>query len=162
MKRLPKTAAIRLEAMALSIPDWPEHPNRVPFHGVLTRVDTVSDRAPSGAAGHRVLLSRAVAEGALEVANLNVQKWHAKDAIDFSASLDFASISAQTCAELTISASGAAADNPVAPSWPAALEAGLSGIMYVSSGNTVTVRLCNPTTAAIDPASRTFAGRIIK
>jgi len=58
-------AAMRLEAMALAIPEWPEHPNRVPFSGVLTRVDAPSDRAPSGAAGHRVLLPRAVAERAL-------------------------------------------------------------------------------------------------
>jgi hypothetical protein len=58
-------SALRLEAMALAIPEWPGHPNRVPFSGVLTRVDTPSDRAPSGAAGHRVMLPRAVAERAL-------------------------------------------------------------------------------------------------
>jgi hypothetical protein len=58
-------AAMRLDAMALEIPEWPEHPNRVPFSGVLTRVEVPSDRAPSGAAGHRVLLPRAVAEQAL-------------------------------------------------------------------------------------------------
>lgn len=51
--------------MALEIPDWPDHPNRVPFSGVLTRVDASSDRAPSGAAGHRVILPRATAERAL-------------------------------------------------------------------------------------------------
>lgn len=56
---------MRLDAMALAIPEWPEHPNRVPFSGVLTRLDAPSDRAPSGAAGHRVLLPRAVAERAL-------------------------------------------------------------------------------------------------
>jgi len=56
---------LRLDAMALEIPDWPEHPNRVPFSGVLTRVDAASDRAPAGAAGHRVILPRAVAERAL-------------------------------------------------------------------------------------------------
>lgn len=57
--------ALRLDAMALAIPEWPAHPNRVPFSGVLTRVDAPSDRAPSGAAGHRVVLPRAVAERAL-------------------------------------------------------------------------------------------------
>jgi prefoldin subunit 5 len=56
---------MRLEAMALEIPDWPEHPNRVPFSGVLTVLDQASDRAPTGAAGHRVLLPRSVAERAL-------------------------------------------------------------------------------------------------
>ena len=97
-----------------------------------------------------------------EVANLNVQKWHSKDAIDFSAALDFGSISAQTCSTLTITATGAVADNPIAPSWPAALEAGLVGMMHVTANDTVTVRLCNVTTGAIDPASRTYAGRVIK
>lgn len=55
----------RLEAMALELPDFPGHPNRVPFYGVLTVVDRPSDRAPQGAAGHRVLLTRAAAERAL-------------------------------------------------------------------------------------------------
>lgn len=56
---------IRLDAMALDIPDFPDHPNRVPFSGVLTLVDRPSDRAPNGAEGHRVLLPRRVAERAL-------------------------------------------------------------------------------------------------
>ncbi len=99
---------------------------------------------------------------ATEVANLNAQKWHGKDAIDFSATLDFGSIAAQACAALTITATGAATDNAIAPSWPAALEAGLAGLMHVSAADTITVRLCNVTAGAIDPASRTYAGRVIK
>jgi hypothetical protein len=59
------SAQFRMEAMALEIPDFPGHPNRVPFSGVLTRVDTASDRAPSGAAGHRVILPKGTAEKAL-------------------------------------------------------------------------------------------------
>lgn len=65
MKKKHAASGIRLEAMALEIPEFPEHPNRVPFSGVLTRLDAPSDRAPSGAAGHRVLLTRAAAERAL-------------------------------------------------------------------------------------------------
>ncbi len=53
-----------LEAMALAIPPG-RHPNRVPFRGVLTLVETPSDRAPSGARGHRVILTREAAERAL-------------------------------------------------------------------------------------------------
>ena len=41
------------------------HPNRLPFEGVLTVVDHPSDKAPSGARGHRVRLTRAAAETAL-------------------------------------------------------------------------------------------------
>ncbi len=59
------TTSLQLEAMALAIPDVPEHPNRVPFAGVLTVLDAPSDRAPAGAAGHRVLMPRRVAEAAL-------------------------------------------------------------------------------------------------
>jgi hypothetical protein len=51
--------------MAVEFPQVHGHPNRLPFEGVLTLVDTPSDRSPSGARGHRVILSRAAAEAAL-------------------------------------------------------------------------------------------------
>jgi hypothetical protein len=41
------------------------HPNRLPFHGILTLVDQPSDKSPAGARGHRVILTRAAAEAAL-------------------------------------------------------------------------------------------------
>ena len=56
---------MRLEAMAIAIPTVRNHPNRVAFEGVLTIVNTVSDRAPSGARGHKVILTRRAAEAAL-------------------------------------------------------------------------------------------------
>lgn len=56
---------IELESMAIEMPVVEGHPNRVEFRGVLTRVDAMSDRAPSGAKGHRVILPRAVAEAGL-------------------------------------------------------------------------------------------------
>jgi hypothetical protein len=43
----------------------PEHPNRMPFEGVLTIVDEASTRPPAGARGHRVILTRAAALQAL-------------------------------------------------------------------------------------------------
>lgn len=42
------------------------HPNRLPFYGVLTQVDTPSDKAPTGARGHRVFITKAAGEEALE------------------------------------------------------------------------------------------------
>jgi hypothetical protein len=51
--------------MALALPRVARHPNRQPFRGVLTLIDTPSDRAPAGARGHRVVLTRAAAERAL-------------------------------------------------------------------------------------------------
>ena len=56
---------MELEAMAVSIPHVEGHPNRLPFEGVLTLVDSASDRAPAGARGHRVLITREAAEKAL-------------------------------------------------------------------------------------------------
>jgi hypothetical protein len=56
---------MRLEAMAVKIPHVEGHPNRVPFEGVLTVVNTASDKAPAGARGHRVMLMREAAEKAL-------------------------------------------------------------------------------------------------
>ncbi len=55
----------RMRAAALEMPEVEGHPNRLPFEGCLTVVDVPSDKAPSGARGHRVVLTRAVAEAAL-------------------------------------------------------------------------------------------------
>lgn len=56
---------IELESMAIDLPHVDRHPNRVPFHGVLTLVDTPSDKPPAGARGHRVMLTREATERAL-------------------------------------------------------------------------------------------------
>ena len=54
-----------LRAMAVEFPEVDGHPNRLPFEGCLTLVDVASDKAPSGARGHRVVLTREAAETAL-------------------------------------------------------------------------------------------------
>ena len=54
-----------LDSMAIEMPEVSRHPNRLAFRGVLTLVDTPSDRPPAGARGHRVLLTRKAAERAL-------------------------------------------------------------------------------------------------
>jgi hypothetical protein len=54
-----------LEAMALQMPEVKGHPNRMPFSGVLTRLDTPSDRAPGGSKGKKVILTTSAAERAL-------------------------------------------------------------------------------------------------
>jgi len=56
---------LSLESMAIEMPAVFGHPNRVAFRGVLTVVDVASDRAPSGARGHRVMLTRKAAEDAI-------------------------------------------------------------------------------------------------
>ena len=54
-----------LNALAIAMPHVAAHPNRVPFTGVLTTIDTPSDRPPAGARGHRVILTRTAAELAI-------------------------------------------------------------------------------------------------
>jgi hypothetical protein len=56
---------LQLESMAIELPAFFGHPNREAFRGVLTVVDTPSDKPPAGSRGHRVVLTRAAAERAL-------------------------------------------------------------------------------------------------
>lgn len=58
-------AELRLEAMSLEMPDTPDHPNKMPFSGIMTRLDRPSDKPPSGSGGRKVILPRAVAERVL-------------------------------------------------------------------------------------------------
>ncbi len=56
---------MRWEAMALEMPEVKNHPNRRRFRGVLTVANVPSDRAPSGARGHKVMLTAEATERAL-------------------------------------------------------------------------------------------------
>jgi hypothetical protein len=60
-----EAGGMEMRAMAVEFPVVHGHPNRLPFEGVLTLVDVASDKAPSGARGHRVVLTREAAEAAL-------------------------------------------------------------------------------------------------
>ncbi len=57
--------SMTLEAMAVTLPEVADHPNRAPFTGVLTLVDEPSTKPPAGARGHRVILTRRAAISAL-------------------------------------------------------------------------------------------------
>ncbi len=56
---------MKLEAMAVRLPEVAGHPNRTPFRGVLTLLDEPSTKPPSGARGHRVILTCGAAVAAL-------------------------------------------------------------------------------------------------
>jgi len=56
---------IELQSMAIALPEVARHPNRTEFRGVLTLVDVPSDKPPTGARGHRVMLTREATERAL-------------------------------------------------------------------------------------------------
>ena len=56
---------MELQSMAVEMPVVKGHPNRVAFRGVLTMVDTPSNRAPQGSKGKQVILTRRAAEAAI-------------------------------------------------------------------------------------------------
>lgn len=76
--------------------------------------------------------------------------------------LDVGSILAGTVSTFTITVPGcrAAFDQAVALAPPPGIESNLLWSGVVSSDNTVTVRLYNPTGSPIDPASGTWGARV--
>lgn len=56
---------VTLEAMALNISNS-GHPNKMPFSGVLTRIDKPSDAAPDGSGGKLITISAEAAEKGLQ------------------------------------------------------------------------------------------------
>jgi len=78
-----------------------------------------------------------------------------------TATLNFPSISGGSTSELTVTVAGATTGSSCSCAPNTAIEAGLSWSAYVSSANTVTVRLSNVTTGVINPASRSWKVTVI-
>lgn len=53
------------QGMAVAVPDFPDHPNKTPFTGVLTILNQISDAPLGGSDGKKVVLPTDVAEKAL-------------------------------------------------------------------------------------------------
>lgn len=79
-----------------------------------------------------------------------------------SATLDFPSIAASVCADLTVTVESAEVGDRVIASAPAALATGLAVYAFVTADDTVTIRLCNVTAGAIDPASAVWFVSVFK
>jgi hypothetical protein len=56
---------VSLSAMSLEVPETADHPNKLEFSGVLTKVDEPSNLAPHGSYGKKIFIPRDVAEKAL-------------------------------------------------------------------------------------------------
>ena len=56
MRHQQAVQSLSLSAMALHIPAG-DHPNRMPFSGVLVHLDRLSDGAPSGSNGRRIIVT---------------------------------------------------------------------------------------------------------
>lgn len=80
-----------------------------------------------------------------------------------TATIDPAALADGACATAgTITVTGAATGDNVAPGWPSTLNSGIIGAMFVTASNTVTVRICNWSGASVDVASSTFKAAITK
>jgi len=79
-----------------------------------------------------------------------------------SAALNFASIAAAAQEDLTITVTGAAANDAVILGLPVAPTAGIVFNAFVSAADTVTVRATNITGSSVDPASATYKVVVIK
>lgn len=79
-----------------------------------------------------------------------------------TAALNFPAISGRNTSELTITIPGATTGSFCSCPPNTTIEGGLSWSSYVSSANTVTVRLSNVTAGVIDPASRSWKVTVIK
>jgi hypothetical protein len=80
-----------------------------------------------------------------------------------STTLSFSSISNNACApDQPLTVTGANPGDAVAPAWPSNLPSGVLGVMFVSSANTVNVRLCNLSGAAVTPPSSAFRATIVR
>ena len=77
----------------------------------------------------------------------------------YTGTLDFGSIPDGTCTDLTFTGTGATTGMTLARALPLAFEAGLTAIAFVSAADTIKVRACNFSGAALNPASGTFAAR---
>lgn len=60
-----RVKAISLEAMALNIETDDDHPNKMPFSGILTRLDEPSDYPPSGSFDRKIIVTTTAARKAL-------------------------------------------------------------------------------------------------
>lgn len=80
-----------------------------------------------------------------------------------TATIDPAAIADGACANIgTITVTGVATGDNVAPGWPSTLDAGVVGTMFVTSANTVTARVCNWSGATVDIASTSFKAGVTK
>ena len=56
---------VTIHAMSLNVPDTPDHPNKHPFKGILTRIGKPSDAAPTGSGKKKVMITAEAAKKAL-------------------------------------------------------------------------------------------------
>lgn len=80
--------------------------------------------------------------------------------LEATATEDVGSITSQTTSTFTVAVTGAETGDPVSVSPPSGINTSLVVSALVSSSDTVTVQVTNPTTGAIDPASGDYSVKV--
>jgi collagen type VII alpha len=73
-----------------------------------------------------------------------------------SAAVSFGAITDGNCAAQTFTWTGVTTSDTVVPGWPASLNSGLIGNMFVDAPNEVAIRLCNFSGVSVTPGSLTY------
>jgi hypothetical protein len=127
--------------------------------GAVTAVDTTSINMDATFNGTNIEVSADVNFAGSGAANTAAHSDHLHTgvyqpiALTATATLDFPSIAAQTCQELTIALTGAVIGQAVALGPDDTLSVGLIANGYVSAAGVITVRACNITNADINPSA---------
>jgi hypothetical protein len=124
--------------------------------GGLDQRAFLSSKALTG--GQGVIITETPGQSTLAVDNGVIPTY-----LTNSGTLTFSSISNNACApDQSLTVTGANPGDAVAPAWPSSLPSGVLGVMFVSSTNTVNVRLCNLSGAAVTPPSSAFRATIVR
>jgi hypothetical protein len=124
--------------------------------GGLDQRAFLSSKALTG--GQGVIITETPGQSTLAVDNGVIPTY-----LTNSGTLTFSSISNNACApDQSLTVTGANPGDAVAPAWPSSLPSGVLGVMFVSSSNTVNVRLCNLSGAAVTPPSSAFRATIVR
>lgn len=108
----------------------------------------------------RLVLFAFLAIAGVAVARTELANIQSAYSIRATASATPGALAAQTCAEVSITVTGAAIGDECLMSLPAVPSSGLAFFCYVSAADTVKVRACNASAGSLTPPSGTYSVRI--
>jgi hypothetical protein len=131
--------------------------------GDCARIDVsgnfIDAGAPCGSGSGSVVTGLGLAGAGTAASPLTVDSTAIPTRLTGTGSLTWASFAQSTCQESTITLTGAVTGDEVMLGPPATIDQGFQWGAYVSSANTVTVRMCKITTGTVTPASNGLSWR---